>query len=162
MATITLRGLTRRYGGAEAAALGGLDLEVGDGELLVLVGPSGCGKSTALRLVAGLDVPDAGSVLLDGVDMVRTAPQDRDVAMVFQGYARYPHLTARDIMAFPLKMRNVPRDEQKRRVDEAAAMLGIGRLLDRRPGELSGGERQRVAMGRAIVRKPKAFLFDEP
>jgi multiple sugar transport system ATP-binding protein len=162
MATISLRGLTRRYGGAEAAALSGLDLEVADGELLVLVGPSGCGKSTALRLIAGLDVPDGGSVLLDGTDMSRTPPQDRDVAMVFQGYALYPHLTARDIMAFPLKMRRVPRSEQLRRVDEAAGMLGIGRLLDRRPGELSGGERQRVAMGRAIVRKPKAFLFDEP
>ncbi|MEJ7728305.1 MAG: ABC transporter ATP-binding protein [Polyangiaceae bacterium] len=162
MATVALRGLTRRYPGAERPALAGLDLDIADGELLVVVGPSGCGKSTALRLVAGLDVPDGGQVLIDGKDVVHTPPQDRDVAMVFQGYALYPHLTAREIMAFPLKMRGMPRAEQKKVVDEAATMLGIGHLLARRPGELSGGERQRVAMGRAIVRKPKAFLFDEP
>jgi multiple sugar transport system ATP-binding protein len=139
-----------------------LHLDVGDGELLVLVGPSGCGKSTALRLLAGLDAPDGGSVYIDGRDMTGVPPQDRDVAMVFQGYALYPHLSARENIAFPLSMRRVPADERRRRVDEAAAMLGIDRLLDRRPGELSGGERQRVAMGRAIVRRPKVFLFDEP
>jgi multiple sugar transport system ATP-binding protein len=165
MARVLLRGLGRRYpGGAPDAppALGSLDLEAGDGELLVLVGPSGCGKSTALRLVAGLDTPDHGSVVIDGKDMTHVPPQDRDVAMVFQGYALYPHLSARDNIAFPLKMRGVPPAERRRCVDEAAAMLGVSRLLDRRPGELSGGERQRVAMGRAIVRRPRVFLFDEP
>src|SRR6185295_10396988 len=162
MARVTLRGLSRRYAGAERPALAPLDLEVGDGELLVLVGPSGCGKSTALRLIAGLDTPDRGRILIDDRDVARVPPQDRDVAMVFQGYALYPHLTARDNIAFPLKMRGVSAEDRRRRVDEAAEMLGLARLLDRRPGELSGGERQRVAMGRAIVRSPKVFLFDEP
>ncbi|WP_437967686.1 ABC transporter ATP-binding protein [Sorangium sp. So ce260] len=162
MATLSLRGLTRRFPNAERPALAGLDLEVEDGELLVLVGPSGCGKSTALRLIAGLDSPDGGTVSIGGRDVGRVAPEDRDVAMVFQGYALYPHMTARDIMGFPLRMRGVARPERACRVEEAAALLGIGHLLDRRPGELSGGERQRVAMGRAIVRAPAAFLFDEP
>ncbi|AUX38528.1 MULTISPECIES: ABC transporter ATP-binding protein [Sorangium] len=162
MATLSLRGLTRRFPGAERPALAGLDLEVADGELLVLVGPSGCGKSTALRLIAGLDSPDGGTVSIGGRDVGRVAPEDRDVAMVFQGYALYPHMTARDIMGFPLRMRGVAKAERARRVEEAAALLGIGHLLARRPGELSGGERQRVAMGRAIVRAPAAFLFDEP
>ncbi|WP_437590019.1 ABC transporter ATP-binding protein [Sorangium sp. So ce1000] len=162
MATLSLRGLTRRFPSAERPALAGLDLDVEDGELLVLVGPSGCGKSTALRLIAGLDSPDGGTVSIGGRDVSRVAPEDRDVAMVFQGYALYPHMTARDIMGFPLRMRGVAREERARRVEEAAALLAIGHLLDRRPGELSGGERQRVAMGRAIVRAPAAFLFDEP
>ncbi|WP_437609410.1 ABC transporter ATP-binding protein [Sorangium sp. So ce834] len=162
MATLSLRGLTRRFPGAERPALAGLDLEVADGELLVLVGPSGCGKSTALRLIAGLDSADGGTVSIGGRDVGRVAPEDRDVAMVFQGYALYPHMTARDIMGFPLRMRGVAKAERARRVEEAAALLGIGHLLARRPGELSGGERQRVAMGRAIVRAPAAFLFDEP
>ena len=162
MAKVELRKLRRRYPGAESAALESLDLEVDDGELLVLVGPSGCGKSTALRLIAGLDKPDGGSIRIDDRDVVDTPPQDRDVAMVFQGYALYPHLTARENIAFPLKMRGVDKPERARRVDEVAATLGLARLLDRRPGELSGGERQRVAMGRAIVRQPKVFLFDEP
>jgi multiple sugar transport system ATP-binding protein len=162
MAKVSLRGLSRHYKGAEASALAGLDLDIDDGELLVLVGPSGCGKSTALRLIAGLDEPDGGAITIDGRDVVRVPPQDRDVAMVFQGYALYPHMTARENIAFPLKMRGVAAAERARRVDEAAAMLGLGRLLERRPGELSGGERQRVAMGRAIVRSPKVFLFDEP
>ena len=163
-ARVELRRLVRRYPGAPAAALSSLDLEAAAGELLVLVGPSGCGKSTALRLVAGLDTPDQGSILVDGRDMNGVPPQDRDVAMVFQGYALYPHLTARQNIAFPLRMRGVPAAERSRRVDEAAAMLGLSAagLLDRRPGELSGGERQRVAMGRAIVRAPRVFLFDEP
>jgi multiple sugar transport system ATP-binding protein len=162
MATVTLRGLRRHFEGVETAALAGLDLDVADGELLVLVGPSGCGKSTALRLIAGLDTPDGGTLHIDARDVGRVPPQDRDVAMVFQGYALYPHMTARDNIAFPLKMRGVDKAERARRVDEAASLLGLGKLLDRRPGELSGGERQRVAMGRAIVRKPKVFLFDEP
>jgi multiple sugar transport system ATP-binding protein len=162
MPAISLRGLTRRFPGAERAALSALDLDLEDGELLVLVGPSGCGKSTALRLIAGLDTPDGGAIAIGGRDVSRVPPQDRDVAMVFQGYALYPHMTVRDIMAFPLKMRGVARAERAQKVERTAAMLGIGRLLDRRPGELSGGERQRVAMGRAIVRAPKVFLFDEP
>ncbi|HSO00376.1 MAG TPA: ATP-binding cassette domain-containing protein [Candidatus Nanopelagicales bacterium] len=162
MAAITVRGLRRHFPGAERPALRGLDLDVESGELLVFVGPSGCGKSTALRLIAGLDAPDAGTIAIDGRDVGRVPPQERDVAMVFQGYALYPHMTAADIMAFPLKMRGVPAAERRRRVDEVAATLGLGKLLGRRPGELSGGERQRVAMGRAIVRSPRVFLFDEP
>jgi multiple sugar transport system ATP-binding protein len=162
VAKVELRGLRRRYPGAEIAALDGLDLDVESGELLVLVGPSGCGKSTALRLLAGLDTPDGGSIRIAGRDVSRTPPQDRDVAMVFQGYALYPHLTARENIGFPLKMRGIGDPERARRVDDVAALLGLARLLDRRPAELSGGERQRVAMGRAIVRKPKVFLFDEP
>jgi multiple sugar transport system ATP-binding protein len=162
VAKVELRALSRRYPGTATPALASLDLTAGDGELLVLVGPSGCGKSTALRLLAGLDAPDGGSVWIDGRDVTGVPPQDRDVAMVFQGYALYPHLSARENIAFPLAMRRVPAAERRRRVDEAAGLLGIGRLLDRRPGELSGGERQRVAMGRAIVRRPRVFLFDEP
>jgi multiple sugar transport system ATP-binding protein len=161
MVAISLRGLTRRFGG-DAAALSGLTLDVAEGELLVLVGPSGCGKSTALRLIAGLDRPDAGEIRIGGRDVASVPPQDRDVAMVFQGYALYPHMTAREIMAFPLKMRGVPPADRDKRVEETAAMLGLTNLLGRRPAELSGGERQRVAMGRAIVRSPKVFLFDEP
>ena len=162
MAKVELRGLHRRYPGAETPALEALDLDVDDGELLVLVGPSGCGKSTALRLIAGLDAPDSGSIRIDDRDVGKLPPQDRDVAMVFQGYALYPHLTVRENIGFPLKMRGVRDPERARRVGEVAAVLGLARLVDRRPGELSGGERQRVAMGRAIVRQPKVFLFDEP
>ena len=162
MARITLEGLSKRYAGAQGAALDHLDLDIGDGELIVLVGPSGCGKSTALRLVAGLEQLDAGRILLDGRDLGRVPPQDRDIAMVFQGYALYPHLTAREIIAFPLKMRRVARAERERKVAEVAQMLGLAALLDRQPAEMSGGEQQRVAMARAIVRSPKAFLFDEP
>jgi len=162
MASIEIKGLVRRHPGAEAPALDKLDLEVRDGELLVLVGPSGCGKSTTLRLVSGLDAPDEGTIRIDGRDVTRVAPQDRDVAMVFQGYALYPHMKVREILAFPLRMRGASKSEQEKKVSEAAEMLGLSKLLDRRPGELSGGERQRVAMGRAIVRSPKVFLFDEP
>jgi len=139
-----------------------ITLGVARGELVVVVGPSGCGKSTALRIVAGLEQPDAGTVTIAGRPMEGVPPQDRDVAMVFQGYALYPQMTARQIMEFPLRMRGVPRERRVRAVAEAAALLRIEKLLDRRPGELSGGERQRVAMGRAIVRKPRVFLFDEP
>jgi multiple sugar transport system ATP-binding protein len=162
MATVSLRRLRRHFPGVPAPALAGLDLDVADGELLVLVGPSGCGKSTALRLLAGLDTPDGGSIHIGDRDVSQVPPQDRDVAMVFQGYALYPHLSARDNIAFPLKMRGVSAAERRQRVDDAAALLGLAKLLDRRPGELSGGERQRVAMGRAIVRRPAVFLFDEP
>jgi len=143
-------------------AVAGLDLEVADGELLVVVGPSGCGKSTVLRLIAGLEEPDEGRILLGDQDLDGLPPQKRDVAMVFQGYALYPHLRVRQIVGFPLKMRRVPRRERERKVAETAEMLGLGPLLERYPAQLSGGEQQRVAMARAIVRSPRAFLFDEP
>jgi multiple sugar transport system ATP-binding protein len=173
MAAIVLRKLRKEYEpperglfGARApaapAALLGLDLEVKDGELLVLVGPSGCGKSTALRLIAGLEEPSGGSIELGGRDLGGVPPQDRDVAMVFQDYALYPHLTVAKILAFPLEMRGVAREQRDERVREIAQLVGLGHKLDRLPAQLSGGERQRVAMGRAIVRSPKAFLFDEP
>lgn len=139
-----------------------VDLEVREGEVVALVGPSGCGKSTTLRMVAGLELPDSGKVRIGDRDMTGVPPQDRDVAMVFQGFALYPHMKVKDILAFPLRMRKVPPDERARAVEQAAEMLGIERLLERRPGQLSGGEQQRVAMGRAIVRKPEVFLFDEP
>jgi multiple sugar transport system ATP-binding protein len=162
---VLLDGVSKRFPSpkrGEAAAIEGLTLAVEKGEIVVVVGPSGCGKSTTLRMVAGLEEPDAGVVTIAGRSMRGVAPQDRDVAMVFQGYALYPQMTAREIMEFPLKMRDVPRADRMKAVDEAAALLRIERLLDRRPGEMSGGERQRVAMGRAIVRKPRVFLFDEP
>lgn len=137
-------------------------LAVADGELLVLVGASGCGKTTTLRLIAGLEAPTTGRVFIDGRDMSGVAPRDRDVAMVFQNYALYPHMTAFDNMAFGLKARRTPKPEIAERVHRAARRLGIESLLDRRPGQLSGGEQQRVALGRAIVRRPRVFLFDEP
>jgi multiple sugar transport system ATP-binding protein len=145
-----------------AGALSEVTLSIPHGEIVVVVGPSGCGKSTLLRIVAGLEEPDSGTVAIGGRRMNGVPPQDRDVAMVFQGYALYPHMTARQIMEFPLKMRGTPPADRVDSVAEAAAVLKIEHLLDRRPGEMSGGERQRVAMGRAIVRKPRAFLFDEP
>jgi multiple sugar transport system ATP-binding protein len=163
---VVLSHVGRRFVGEGArsphAALSDVSLRVKRGELLVLVGPSGCGKSTTLRMVAGLDDPDTGELSIGGRSMRGVAPQDRDVAMVFQGYALYPHMTAREILEFPLKMRKMPAVERRTRVDEAAEMLSITQLLDRRPDQMSGGERQRVAMGRAIVRRPRVFLFDEP
>lgn len=162
MSSIQLRGLTRTFPGAHRPALDHLDLEVADGEVVSLVGPSGCGKSTTLRLVAGLERPDGGDVLVDGRTVLGVPPQERDVAMVFQGFALYPHMRVRDILAFPLRMRRVPAAEREQAVARTAALLGLGPLLDRRPGQLSGGEQQRVAMGRAIVRRPRVFLFDEP
>jgi ABC-type sugar transport system ATPase subunit len=142
--------------------LGDVSLTVADGELLVLVGPSGCGKSTLLRCIAGLEELTRGAIFMDGRDISQAEPRDRDIAMVFQSYALYPHLTVRENLAFGLKMRKTPRDEIAARVADAARMLGLGPLLDRRPAQLSGGQRQRVAMGRAVVRRPKVFLFDEP
>ncbi|MSP26729.1 MAG: ATP-binding cassette domain-containing protein [Myxococcales bacterium] len=167
MARLVVRGLEKRYearGGGDgvAKALKAFDLDVGDGELVVLVGPSGCGKSTALRLIAGLEEPTAGSVELDGRPLANVPPRERDVAMVFQGYALYPHMTVREIAAFPLEMRGIKKAERLLRVEEIASLVGLSDKLDRLPGELSGGERQRVAMARAMVRSPKLFLFDEP
>ncbi len=159
---VDIAGLSRRFPGADRDAVSNVTLSVGRAETLCLVGPSGCGKSTTLRIVAGLETPDRGDVAIDGKSMIGVPPQDRDVAMVFQGFALYPHLAVRDILAFPLRMRRVARSERGRLVSETAELLGITRLLDRRPAQLSGGEQQRVAMGRAIVRRPKAFLFDEP
>jgi multiple sugar transport system ATP-binding protein len=145
-----------------ARVLGDVSIEVGAGELLVLVGPSGCGKSTLLRCIAGLEPLSRGAIRMDGRDISHVEPRDRDIAMVFQSYALYPHLTVRENLAFGLKMRKTPKGEIDARISEAAAMLGLETLLARKPAQLSGGQRQRVAMGRAVVRRPKVFLFDEP
>ena len=161
-AEVELDGVTKRYEDGDGAALRGISLAVEKGELVVVVGPSGCGKSTTLRIVAGLEDADRGVVRIGGKSMAGVAPQDRDVAMVFQGYALYPTMTVRENIEFPLKMRKVEPAERRKRADEAAELLELGRLMDRLPSELSGGERQRVAMGRAIVRRPRVFLFDEP
>ena len=161
MAAIAYHGVTKRYAdGTEA--LVDLDLEVADGELVVLVGPSGCGKSTALRLLAGLETPTAGELLLDGESINDWPPARRNLAMVFQDYALYPHMTVRGNLAFPLKMAGLKKAEIAERVARAAELLELGPLLERRPAQLSGGQRQRVAMGRALVREPRAFLLDEP
>jgi multiple sugar transport system ATP-binding protein len=159
MASITLRHVSNRYPGGALAARD-LTLEIAEGELLVLLGPSGSGKSTVLRLIAGLEAPTEGQVLIDGRDVTGVPPQDRDLAMVFQSYALYPHMTVRRNLEFSLRVRRVP--DMAERVVRAAEILGIEALLDRRPAQLSGGQRQRVALGRAIVREPKAFLLDEP
>jgi sn-glycerol 3-phosphate transport system ATP-binding protein len=143
-------------------AVEALDLEIADGELMVLVGPSGCGKSTALRMIAGLEGPTSGTILIGERDVAGLSPGARDVAMVFQSYALYPHMTVRDNLAFPLRRRRMPRDEIGRRVAATAEMLELGDLLRRKPAQLSGGQRQRVAMGRALIREPVAFLLDEP
>ena len=165
MARVVLNNVTKEFAGTRAGrvrALNGVSLEIGEGEFLVLAGPSGCGKTTTLRLIAGLETPDSGSVTLDGAPVAGLAPKDRDVAMVFQNDALFPHLSAYQNMAFGLMLRKFPKTEIERRVGEAAEMLGIAGLLDRKPQALSGGERQRVALGRALVRRPKVFLFDEP
>jgi len=160
MAALTLEGISKRFGRVEA--LREVDLHVPNGEFCVILGPSGCGKSTLLTIIAGLVAPDAGSILLDGRPVDHLAPRERDVAMVFQSYALYPHMTAGENMGFGLRMRGVPKAEIQESVMEAARLLGIENLLHRKPRELSGGQRQRVAMGRAIVRRPKLFLLDEP
>jgi len=160
MADVTFDSVAKRYG--DVAVIDNLNLHVDDGELMVLVGPSGCGKSTALRMIAGLEDISGGTIAIGGRVVNGVAPKDRDIAMVFQSYALYPHMTARENLEFGLRMRGVPRDEMRRRVDDAAEILGIAPLLERRPKDLSGGQRQRVAVGRAIVRKPAVFLFDEP
>ena len=161
MAQVSVRKVVKSYDG-DVQAVKGIDLEIADHEFVVLVGPSGCGKSTTLRMIAGLEEITSGEVWIGGDVVNDVPPRDRDIAMVFQNYALYPHMSVFDNMAFGLKLRKFARDEIKRRVDNAARILDIGTLLDRKPKALSGGQRQRVAMGRAIVRDPKVFLFDEP
>ena len=161
VAAIELDGITKVFPNG-VAAVDGIDLSIGDGEFLALVGPSGCGKSTLLRMLAGLEEVTAGRVLIGDVDVTDFQPRRRDVAMVFQSYALYPQMTVRRNLGYGLKVRKTPKPEIKRRVDEVAKLLGLEEMLDRRPAQLSGGQRQRVAMGRAIVREPKAFLMDEP
>ena len=160
MADVTFTSVAKRYG--DVSVIDDLNLHIDDGELMVLVGPSGCGKSTALRMIAGLEEISGGTISIGKRVVNDVAPKDRDIAMVFQSYALYPHMTARENLEFGLRMRGVARDEMRRRVGEAASILGIDHLLDRKPKDLSGGQRQRVAVGRAIVRKPAVFLFDEP
>jgi sn-glycerol 3-phosphate transport system ATP-binding protein/multiple sugar transport system ATP-binding protein len=160
VASLTLRDVQKVLG--KNPILRGINLSVGDGEFAVLVGPSGCGKSTLLRTVAGLEEPDSGTVHLGDRDVTRSPPRDRDIAMVFQSYALYPHLTVRDNLAFGLRLRKTPEAEVTKRVAEVSKMLNIDALLDRYPREMSGGQRQRVAMGRAVARRPSVFLFDEP
>jgi multiple sugar transport system ATP-binding protein len=162
MAEVRFEQATRIYAGTDVPAVNGLDLEIGDGEFVVLVGPSGSGKTTALRMLAGLEAVDYGSIFIGDRDITDIAPKDRDVAMVFQNYALYPYLTVAANIAFPLKVAKVKASERDRRVREVATMLGLDELLERKPGQLSGGQRQRVAMGRAIIREPKVFLMDEP
>jgi multiple sugar transport system ATP-binding protein len=160
MATVTFDHVSKRYG--DVIAVNDLNLEIQDGEFMVLVGPSGCGKTTSLRMIAGLEEISSGTLKIGDRVVNDVAPKDRDIAMVFQSYALYPHMTVFDNLAFGLKLRKVKKDEIERRVNEAAKILDLGKLLKRKPKELSGGQRQRVAMGRAVVRRPRLFLFDEP
>ncbi|MGE5231544.1 MAG: ABC transporter ATP-binding protein, partial [Deltaproteobacteria bacterium] len=161
MAPVSLSGVGKIYPGGHVA-LRQLDLGIADGELIVLVGPSGCGKTTALRLIAGLETPTSGRILIGGEDVTGLPPQERDIAMVFQSYALYPHLSVRENLGFGLRMRGVAPGAIAERVGRVAASLGLDAVLERRPAQLSGGQRQRVALGRAIVREPRVFLFDEP
>jgi len=161
VAKVLFDDVTKRFPNG-AVAVDALQLEVADGELMVLVGPSGCGKSTALRMVAGLDDPTQGRIVIGDRDVAGVSPAARDVAMVFQSYALYPHMTVRKNLAFPLERRRLPRQQIRSRVAEVSEMLGLAELLDRKPAQLSGGQRQRVAMGRALSREPIAFLLDEP
>ena len=162
MATVSYKDATRVYPGADHPSVDKLNLDIGDGEFMVLVGPSGCGKSTSLRMLAGLEEVNSGDILIGDKNVTNLPPKDRDIAMVFQNYALYPHMTVADNMGFALKMQNVPKAERDQRVMEAAKLLGLETFLSRKPKALSGGQRQRVAMGRAIVRKPQVFLMDEP
>ena len=162
MATVTFADASRVYPGADHPAVDKLTLEIGDGEFMVLVGPSGCGKSTSLRMLAGLEEVNTGNIYIGDRDVTDLPPKDRDIAMVFQNYALYPHMTVADNMGFALKMQGVGKQERAERVLEAAKLLGLEDFLSRKPKALSGGQRQRVAMGRAIVRQPQVFLMDEP
>jgi multiple sugar transport system ATP-binding protein len=161
MASVRLEAVKKTYPNGHVAAQG-LDLQIADGEFMVLVGPSGCGKSTALRMIAGLETPTGGRILIGDRDVTILPPQERDIAMVFQTYALYPHMTVRENLGFGLRMRGAAREVIGQRVEEAARALSLEPVLDRKPAQLSGGQRQRVALGRAIVREPKVFLFDEP
>jgi multiple sugar transport system ATP-binding protein len=161
MADIQLENITKLFSG-DVVAVDNVSLTITDGEFLVLVGPSGCGKSTLLRMIAGLEEVTDGQISIDGADVTDLVPRRRDIAMVFQSYALYPHMSVRQNLAYGLKVRRTPKEQIAKRVDEVAKLLGLSDLLDRRPGQLSGGQRQRVAMGRAIAREPKAFLMDEP
>ena len=160
MATVQLRGVKKRFGSTEV--IHGVSVDIEDGEFIVIVGPSGCGKSTLLRMVAGLETVTEGEIAIGGARVNEKEPMDRDIAMVFQNYALYPHMSVRQNMAYGLKIAKVPKAEIERKVADAAGLLQLGEYLDRKPRELSGGQRQRVAMGRAIVREPAVFLFDEP
>ncbi len=164
MASIELSAVSRIYGAGASAihAVREIDLEIADGEFMIFLGPSGCGKSTTLRMIAGLEPVSKGDLLIDGERVNDLDPAKRDLAIVFQNYALYPHMSVRQNMAFGLKLRGVAPSEIGRRIDDIAAMLGVGHLLDRKPANLSGGQRQRVAVGRALVREPRAFLLDEP
>src|SRR6201995_5721250 len=162
MASVTFEQATRRYSGAGRPAVDRLDLSVGDGEFVVLVGPSGCGKTTSLRMIAGLEPVDSGRILIGTRDVTNADPKDRDVAMVFQNYALYPHMNVTQNMGFALKIAGLAKSEIRQRVLDAARLLDLEPYLDRKPKDLSGGQRQRVAMGRAIVRRPQVFLMDEP
>ena len=162
MATVAFHGVTKLFPGGDKAAVDHLDLEIEGGEFLVLVGPSGCGKSTSLRMLAGLEDVDRGTIAIGGSDVTEFQPKDRDIAMVFQNYALYPHMTVGENMGFGLRIAGEDKAEIKRRVEDAARILDLTKFLDRKPKALSGGQRQRVAMGRAIVRKPQVFLMDEP
>ncbi len=161
MAKIALKDVRKVYGG-NVEAIKGVSMDIADGEMIVLVGPSGCGKSTLLRMIAGLEGISGGQIVIGDRVVNDLEPSDRDIAMVFQNYALYPHMTVRQNLAYGLKNRNTPKEEIERRITEAAKALEIEQFLERKPRQLSGGQRQRVAMGRAIVRKPAAFLFDEP
>ena len=162
MASVTYQNAERLYPGATKPAVDNLNLEIQDGEFMVLVGPSGCGKSTSLRMLAGLEEVTNGKILIGDRDITHLPPKDRDIAMVFQNYALYPHMTVADNMAFSLKMAKVGKEERMQRVAEAAKLLDLEDYLERKPKALSGGQRQRVAMGRAIVRHPQVFCMDEP
>lgn len=161
MATLSFQRVKKTYAG-NVPVIHGIDMEVADGEFIVIVGPSGCGKSTLMRMVAGLESITSGEIQIDGRTVNNLEPAERDIAMVFQNYALYPHMSVYDNMAYGLKIRKCPKEEIRKRVEAAAQILELSKLLDRRPRQLSGGQRQRVAMGRAIVREPKVFLFDEP
>jgi multiple sugar transport system ATP-binding protein len=160
MATVSLQNLSKRYGDLEVVH--GISLDIADREFVALVGPSGCGKSTTLRMIAGLEEVSGGTILIGGREVNDLPPRERNISMVFQSYALYPHMSVRENMGFSLKIAKRPQAEIDQRVNEAAQILSLGELMDRRPSQLSGGQRQRVAMGRAIVRHPEVFLFDEP